>query len=301
MRMRKVVIVAILVLADIAGAQTNNTAPVAWERYRLADKVSVLLPKLPMVFESQDFCHEIKQATYLVYADGAVYEVAVIMKETPIGTILGCSERTVFGERSIERRLEKFRDRGSKDGETTSTVGGLEAYTLKSRGTMRLLISDIAKNKRWIELAVYHSTESDANFDRFFGSVETGTKTGKDVGKGSKVVLGDPIVGASSASAIDPSARVEPARIIFRPFPRMSDKVLYAKSGGAVKLKVELKANGTVGKITATQEAPHGMTKATIEACRQMIFLPMKVNGVPTDSTMSVDYSYGFNSNVISN
>ena len=302
MRMRKLVIVSILLLVATAAAQTNNTAPIAWERYRLAGKVSVLLPKLPTMLESTEFCHETKTATYHAYAEGVVYEVAVVTKETLPGTILGCTEQTVFGERSIERRLEKLRDRGSEDVETKSTVSGFEAYNLKTPGSTRVLISDIAKGKRWIELAAYHSTESEPNFDRFFDSLEMGTKAGKDVGKGSKVVLGDPIAAASSAPlAVDQSADVEPARVIFRPFPRMTGKLLNSKSTGTVKLKIELKANGTVGNITTLQEAPADLTKATIEAARGMIFLPMKVNGVPTDSTRSFDFGFSFNPGVISN
>jgi hypothetical protein len=299
--MRKLVIVPILLLFATAAGQTNRTAPITWERYRLADKVSVMLPKLPMMWETRETCHELKKVTYFAYADGVVYEVAVIKKETLPGTILGCPEKTVFGERSIERRLERLRDRGSEDPETKSTVSGFEAYNLKTPGSTRTLISDIAKNKRWIELAVHHSTKNESNFDRFFSSVEIGSKTGKDVGKGAKAVLGDPIATTSPApTTIDHSADLEQARVIFRPFPRLTARVINSKSTGAVKLKIELKANGTVGNVTAVEEMEE-MTKSAIEAARSMVFLPMRVNGVPTDSSTTFDFRFSIDSAVISN
>jgi hypothetical protein len=51
-------------------AQTENTAPVVWERYRHSDlDVSVNLPKMPIVIEDYDMCREELKRSSWAYAE----------------------------------------------------------------------------------------------------------------------------------------------------------------------------------------------------------------------------------------
>lgn len=70
---RLIILFAFMVIvASSLVAQTDNSAPVVWERYAVpARKVSFLFPKMPMVLESPSICGELASVTYLAYAEGS--------------------------------------------------------------------------------------------------------------------------------------------------------------------------------------------------------------------------------------
>ena len=61
---------------------------------------------------------------------------------------------------------------------------------------------------------------------------------------------------------------------------------------GNVKLRVLLKANGDIGRITVVNGLPHGLTDQAIEAAKLIRFLPAEVLGVPIDREVTVEYSF---------
>ena len=61
---------------------------------------------------------------------------------------------------------------------------------------------------------------------------------------------------------------------------------------GIVRLKVELLANGKVSTVTPLSTLPFGLTDEAIKAARQIKFEPKKVNGVPQNSTVTMEYSF---------
>jgi TonB family protein len=68
-----------------------------------------------------------------------------------------------------------------------------------------------------------------------------------------------------------------------------------AKSGGiqgVVVLRVEFKADGTIGDIQTVRGLPRGLTEKAIEAARLIKFQPEMVNGQPTTKTLTVTYRF---------
>lgn len=289
--MRKAVLLvatAFLFVISIS-AQNAQTAPIVWERYRLIDKkVSVLLPKLPLIFDRPDYCHELKRVSYYAYAEGAVYEVTLNSAFSDGGLIFGCNEQTKFGDRSLERRLDKLRESGDEPNETTSTRAGLDVYEFSGSGSTRWLISDIAKGKRWVELAVHYHPDDKPDFEKFFNSLDLATKNAKDIGKGATAMLGDPTPGTGESE----SSGDNPMRMVMRIFPSFPKGSLKKRVDGTVKLKVEFKANGSVGAITTITGMPHGLTEAAIDAARRTVFLPQTVDGVRTDTSITMDFGF---------
>lgn len=68
-----------------------------------------------------------------------------------------------------------------------------------------------------------------------------------------------------------------------------------AKSGGiqgVVVLRVEFKADGTIGDIQPIRGLPRGLTEKAIEAARLIKFEPEMVDGQPTSKTLTVTYRF---------
>jgi TonB family protein len=61
---------------------------------------------------------------------------------------------------------------------------------------------------------------------------------------------------------------------------------------GAVRLRITLLANGTVGSITPVTRLPHGLTERAIAAARGIRFKPKMVNGVPQSVVITRDYTF---------
>ena len=318
-----------LSFAISVSAQTENTAPVVWERYRHSDlEVSVNLPKMPTVIENYDSCREDLKRSSWAYAESAVYELTVYARVAPKTRPTHCSTtRMVFDQSTIDSRLEQLRL--PKDVvETKTRAADLDAYQFKDEKSVRLIVPDIV-HQRWIELVITHYPKETPDTDRFFASLQFDAAAGKEIGEGSKVTLGDPVSEAPSTetpaapatiakpgalSSSDPvkasgsgsgpgdgngpgsSARKEPPApsyvILAKPHARYTDAARKANENGSVRLKVTLAANGAVDTITAVTELKYGLTEQAINAARRLVFLPKRVNEKPVNAVLTMEYTF---------
>ncbi len=61
---------------------------------------------------------------------------------------------------------------------------------------------------------------------------------------------------------------------------------------GSIRLRVTLLASGQVGNVSPLNYLPYGLTQQAVSSAKNIKFLPMLVNGVPTDTVIQVDYNF---------
>ena len=313
-------------LAPNLFAQTENTAPIVWERYRHSDLgVSVDLPKLPTVIDNYDMCSEELTRKGYAYAEGAVYEFVVVARKSPPRRPPNCtSSKSTFDQSTIDRRLNQLRESKGVV-ETKTQTAGLDAFQFKQDRTVRLFIPDI-EHERLVELAITHYPNETPDTDRYFGSLQFNAGSGKEIGEGSKVTLGDPV--AKTVSSEPPAApvatekpaapssekfadlvsvpadrtgvkavpsddlKIVPLQILAKPHARYTDAARKSNVQGTVRLKATLLASGSVGTVTPVTTLEDGLTEQAISAARRLVFLPPRVNGIPVSKTITIEYSF---------
>jgi TonB family protein len=140
------------------------------------------------------------------------------------------------------------------------------------------------------------------------GGQGTGTGTGQGSGRGTGA---GSVIGSGYGSGIGngngngqgdgENGSGEPPRakgvssginIISKPRPAFTSEARQANFSGTVVLRVTFLANGSIGSVSAVKGAPYGLTESAIAAAHNIRFEPAKVNGVPTNVTKSVEYSF---------
>ena len=307
-------------------AQTENTAAVAWERYRHSDlDVSLNLPKMPIVIEQSDLCTEEFKRTSWVYADGAVYAFTIVARIPAKVRPTNCPpNKWIFDQSTIDRRLEEWRHlKGAV--ETKVRTSDLDAYQFKLDSSIRLLVPDIV-HQRMFEMVVTHYPKEAPDVRTFFDSLVFDASSGKEIGNGAAVTLGDPIAdgagtppeiatakvaavsnknaasipgaGSGRSDAVkevvspDGNPVATPLAIFAKPQARYTDAARNGDEAGSVRLKATLLSNGAVGTVTALSELRFGLTEQAIKAARRIVFLPARVNGVPISKTITIDYAF---------
>ncbi len=91
---------------------------------------------------------------------------------------------------------------------------------------------------------------------------------------------------------IESKTSVLPLQITFKPKARYTDIARQNGTEGVVRLKVELLGNGSVGIITVISGLPDGLTEMAVEAARKIEFEPKRIDGVPSVSVVTIDYSF---------
>jgi TonB family protein len=79
-----------------------------------------------------------------------------------------------------------------------------------------------------------------------------------------------------------------PVEIIFKPRPAYTDEAREMKIQGAVSLRVMFTAQGEVRVLEVIRGLGHGLDENANQAARQIRFRPAQRNGVPVDSTATV-------------
>ena len=281
-------------------AQTDNTAPVVWERYRHSDlDVSVNLPKMPVVVANYDTCREELNRSSYAYAESAVYEFRIVASGIRQGgrPRVCPSDRPPFDQSVMDQRLDQLRHvKGAI--ETRRRIAELDAFQFKEEGSVRVIIPDVAR-RRWIELAVVHYVNEMPDIDRFLRSLQFDASSGTEIADGATQILGDPVQGQL---APDPTAgedqksidkrRVTPFLVLLRPQARYTEEGRNANENGSVRLKVTLQENGAVGSITPLTQLKYGLTEQAVAAARRLVFLPKRVDGKAVSTTLSMEYSF---------
>ena len=282
-------------------AQTENTAPVIWERYRHSDlDVSVNLPKMPVLIANYDTCKEELKRSGYVYAENAVYEFTVVAGGIRQGVRprVCSSDKAPFDQSTIDRRLDQLRQvKGAV--ETKTRVANLDAFQFKEERSVRVIIPDVV-HKRLVELAVVHYVNEIPDTDRFFGSMQFDANTGKEIADGATQTLGDAVqeqpaqdpAAAEDQMPIDKNRVVTAILIAAKPHARYTDQARKAGEKGTVRLKVTLQANGAVGTVAPVTQLKHGLTEQAVWAARRVVFLPKRIDGKAVNTTLSVEYSF---------
>lgn len=315
--------VVVIILFNIS-SYAQNSAPVVWERYRISDtEVSFLFPKMPVREENVNSCNELRSSRFYVYAEGAVYEFGVYEK-LPKSAGYRCYGTLIpFGESTLRKRLDEIAKSRFEVLGSMTKIEGRDANRFASAEWTRVVISDVDKGKRWIELAVHHYGGDTPDFDRFLKSIEFSAKTGKEIGDGVDSVLPDPVpkiplaapaagtdptkaashsgngAGAGSGSlsnSTDPTpatpVKSDPYRTISQPKARYTDAARNANVEGPVRVKATLLASGGVGSVVVVKELSHGLTENAIAAAKRIVFLPKRVNGTPVTVVVTREYTF---------
>ena len=82
--------------------------------------------------------------------------------------------------------------------------------------------------------------------------------------------------------------------ILEKPVGRYTEEARRDGVKGAVRLRVLLKGDGTIGRITVVQGLPSGLTEQAIQAASLIKFLPAEVLGVPVDREVTVEYTFTY-------
>lgn len=316
---------ALIMLSLLAVASFAQAEPANWQRYKVAEhSLSVMLPKVPMLWRDFDVCNSKDFATYFAYSEGSVYELTIVTKLMKKGPEYKCNWiRHKFDQDMLEARLGamRFREFGFK--ESTGSLNGKLFYKFEKRETVRWIVPQF-ENNRWIELAVYHYPDSPpADLERFMNSAEQASTNGIEIGEGAAAMIGDKIRGVVKAAPVTLPGTPAPSgdakvvtlptapgegttvelvassdritnalRVIWNPQPFSTDASRAAKIEGTVVLRVILLANGSVGSISVVKGLSHGLTERAIEAAKRIVFLPKQMNDFPVSSTFTVEYKF---------
>lgn len=124
-----------------------------WERYLVAgQKLSELLPKMPVLISSTPWCTEIESNSYYAFKDQTVYELTIISKNRDSAYQRGCPSVQKFGRKSFEKRLSDLRSATEVATETETIEAGRQLLRFADKRTTRTVIDDL-KEDWWIALA----------------------------------------------------------------------------------------------------------------------------------------------------
>ena len=272
----------------------NNTAPVVWERYRKTDKrLSILMPKMPVVTGLRDDCANLIGAAHHAFADQAVFEFRYYEKGDE-RFLRGCTPGIRFGPETLERRLEELR-RTKPVSETPVELNGRSAtvfaWETPAETAKRWVISNLA-NDRWIEISVNRRKDSIANENKFAESFVFDASNGKEIGEGAERTLGDAAGPSTAPMDKVPEGQRDPVSLVNKPRASYTEVARKASTMGSVKLRVTFLANGGIGAVTVIEGLENGLTEQSVAAARRMAFLPQRLNGTPVNIVKMVIYSF---------
>ena len=284
--------VALTLLASVGLAQTDNVAPIKWETYSDVDeKVTVVFPKRPTKMSAYDRCSERMHDIYRAYADGAAYELTIFTNKK-IGSRpkLCTGVRDPYDNDALAERLKEIAVQKQAGPAVRFNLQGYEAFRFTTENLTRVLVNDIDKNKRWIELEVAHYPDKVPDLDRYFGSLHLNDATGQDIRAGAFVTLGDE--GVDAYVPPSPPASASGYRIIVNERPPYTGNARKNNVQGHVTLRLTLLANGSVGNIEVVEGLPDGLTESAIYSARRIVFLPKRVDGKPVSVSIKLEYSF---------
>lgn len=277
-------------------APVVQTAPIVWEHYQLPDeRLSVKLPKLPVQSPLGDPCEQTRGSAYHVYADNAVYEFRFYAKlrESIPAT---CWAKVAFSENTLTKRLAFLEQTNPAPVSVSETGIGFRkakvfTWDAKTEIAKRWIIADFP-NDRWVELSINYRKNAPVDEPRFLNSLQLGNPTGKVIGAGSEVTLGD-IESSPSPQGKAEGLAVDGPRLLINKTPALyTDAARSSNTQGTVKLKLVFLANGSIGNVTVLSPLPHGLTEQAIAAARRIVFLPKREFSVPVSVAQEIHYEF---------
>ena len=192
--MKKLLIIISLIIfcsLSIFSQTEQYSATVNWELYRVSDKkVSLLLPKMPVLISESNICTQTNTDKYAVYADDVIYGLNINSKlDEKVPDF--CPQKREFDENSFKFRISELKNQLKTTESKTVKINNLEAEFIKGELLNYWLVNDY-KNKQWFELWTANSDENRKEVKDFLNSMKIGdTPSGIEIEKGSSGNKGD--------------------------------------------------------------------------------------------------------------
>lgn len=266
------------------------TSPINWERYKVSKReVSVLLPKLPVFYETFNYCSNLETRNYSVFAEQVVYQIKIVSKSKD-NIPSNCTVKIKFGKELFEENLNKSKIIADKISEREFVQNKKNVTEIKAK-SKTLWIFDDLENNQWIELSVTHREETKLDEKRFYESIEFGKDPkGEDIGDGAAGIFGDENIPEIADNSSEEKAYG--LTIVSKPAPRYTDAARQGNVQGTVTLRVTFNANGGIGSVTPVNSLPSGLTEQAIIAAKKLTFLPATKNGKKYSVTKMVAYTF---------
>jgi ubiquitin len=319
--MNKLFITIILIAfgtLSIFSQYEQYSAPINWELYRVSDKkVSLLLPKLPVLISESNICTQTQTYKYAVYADDVVYGLNINLKINAKVPDF-CSPKKEFDKNSFRFRVNEVKNQLKSTESKIVKINNLEAEFIKGELLNYWLVNDL-KNNQWFELWTANADENKKEVKDFISSVKISENPkGIEIKDGSESTLGDfksvsidkklsenntKIEDLNSeldrikdkdfeTKEIEPSGETSKVTFIVKPYPKYTEQARRNNTQGSCKLRVSFYANGAIGSISPFTTLPDGLTEQAIAAAKKIIFLPAKRNGKKYNVTKTVEYTF---------
>lgn len=88
------------------------------------------------------------------------------------------------------------------------------------------------------------------------------------------------------------NSKIKTVNILSKPRAFYTDTARNNNVQGNIRLKVEFKKNGKIGKISVVSGLPDGLNEQAIKAAEQIRFEPQSKNGKPITVTKIVNYNF---------
>ena len=167
----------------------------------------------------------------------------------------------------------------------------VESYT-SNKGVYYEVLELKSKQAGWImkdSVAVYASLGQNRLCGEAAKSSSAGFGPGPIPWKNPAKVLTS---GALEPGPSGPRLPSRKLRILSKPRPGYTKAAKEADIVGRVRLRVEFRSDGTIGKITPVYRLSHGLTEKAIYAARGIKFSPEIVNGKPVSVKKIIDFSF---------
>lgn len=315
-------------------SQTATTvAPVKWETYRVSErKISILLPKLPVLIRNKQICSQQTFEKFAVFAGDSVYGINIVSKLNEKIPFF-CSPAKEFGKDSFPLRLSEIKNDKAFLSAKSLVLNGRQTEFVKTESINYWLVNDF-ESRKWVEIWTVNADENSEVVKAFVGSLQfVQNPDGIEIGEGSPTTLGDfvertavdttgkvtaeneevkngtkigegsgigsgssgvrpPADSTKTVAAKSPDLPTSPLRIIIKPAPSYTDEARKKGIQGNVKLRITFLPNGAIGGISAIEELPFGLTEQAIKAAKKIVFIPAKRGGISVSITKMFQYNF---------
>jgi TonB family protein len=269
-----------------------------WERYTGKNEAfTVLLPERPTAvvnyrrvrFILGTEAERFRGTLYSAYSDGVLYLIYSFPRRSE----------------PIKQFVDEFANQYSYiqkvvDAREVNLNGVLgHRYLVKFRDIDAVMDFYVTSNRAYI-LHVVGGDESNPSVKRFLESFTIGNADGNNKPTDSAAIEIKP--DSKKSSQIDEPLDSSPvystrdvtrkAVIVFRPEPQYSEDAREGRVSGTVVLKAVLSSSGKVTRIEAEKSLPRGLTEKSMEAARQIKFVPAIKDGKYVSQTIHVEYNF---------
>lgn len=280
------------------GSVQPNSEDGKWERYTgKGEAFTVLLPEPPtavITYRPARFilgseAERFRGTLYSAYSDGVLYLIYSFPRHSePIKQFVDeVANRYAYVQTVVSARYVDIKG-----------VSG-QHYLVKFRDVDAVLDFYVTGNRAYI-LHIVGGDESNASVKRFLESFTIGKTDGTDKASDSAAIEIKPDAKKPTPTndsqdfspVYTPKEVIRKAVIIFRPEPQYPEEAREGRVSGTVILKAVLSSSGKVTGIEAKKSLPRGLTEKSIEAARQIKFIPAIKDGKFVSQTIQVEYNF---------